>query len=726
MTDYKILGQSAPSNLIFEDVYSTPTNKTALIRAINVINNSSNSSDKINIGTKENTGVQQRELFIRRGLNGIDTQISKDGIIWETKLKFINGQTGFFTSYAGNFGQDVLLNNFSYIAKSQDLINWTGCTIPFFLSIGGVGAIVASSERVVVSGNYGAYATSTDLITWESSSEKIGFLAQGGSSILYNDGKFVSVGGSGPIASTSTDGITWTFYTVGSLSYRDYSRGSAIYGGGTLLLVPGYTADVISSTDAITWTISSTLVTNSKRYASAAHGNGIFLVGYENSSTQASTSTDGITWTVNSSFYNYYSSLFGGVSGIKSISFGSGKFVVIPDTYGATIFPYSTDAITWNHSTLPASTNWIKIISDGTNFFALAQDGSGAYSTDGITWTARSFPEAFASSTLSYSRINYVNNKYIVTGYFGSYIPKAYTSTDAITWTENTAKFFSTHPTASIAYDGVSQFMALGNGSNLPFRSTDLISFDGPYVTPRMGNNTTTSILEYGNGLFVALDRDTYNFAYSTDGVLWTASTLPAAPVGDFYAGKVIYKNSKFVAIGTSQFSYISTDGITWSPNTMSSVSVTWRDIAYGNNAFICTKATQDGVYSTDGITWTPMTFPTGNWYDVAYGDNRFIAVGLPVGGITSNAQGISAYSTDGITWTLNEIIDTHYRGEIKNIQASYTNMVTQNDLFFANYEILPNETVTIKGGHIVEEGHDLVFMSKNGTTTFHAFGGEI
>lgn len=121
----------------------------------------------------------------------------------------------------------------------------------------------------------------------------------------------------------------------------------------------------------------------------------------------------------------------------------------------------------------------------------------------------------------------------------------------------------------------------------------------------------------YGNGKFVAVARQltahtsesTNAAAYSTDGINWTQTTLPAIGAWD----SVCYGNDKFVAV-------------------MNSLSSSKPSIA---------------AYSTDGINWTQTTiFDCGNYYgdlSVCYGNGKFVTV---IGNETN-----VAYSTDGINW---------------------------------------------------------------------------
>ena len=129
--------------------------------------------------------------------------------------------------------------------------------------------------------------------------------------------------------------------------------------------------------------------------------------------------------------------------------------------------------------------------------------------------------------------------------------------------------------------------------------------------------------------------------AYSTNGITWTASTMPS--VAQWRS--VIYGTDKFVAIGygSSKVAYSFT-GTTWSPASLPS-SASWQSVTHGDEKFVAIAFySNKAAYSTDGITWTASTLPSSaDWSSVTYGDNKFVAV--------ASSSSATAYSTNGITW---------------------------------------------------------------------------
>ena len=91
--------------------------------------------------------------------------------------------------------------------------------------------------------------------------------------------------------------------------------------------------------------------------------------------------------------------------------------------------------------------------------------------------------------------------------------------------------------------------------------------------------------------MFVAVASGSTTAAYSTDGVNWTRTTMPA----NLFWSSVCYGNDKFVAVV----------GTTETPDTSNVVA-----------------------YSTDGVNWSSGRLPASRkWTSVCYGDGKFVAV---------------------------------------------------------------------------------------------------
>jgi hypothetical protein len=162
----------------------------------------------------------------------------------------------------------------------------------------------------------------------------------------------------------------------------------------------------------------------------------------------------------------------------------------------------------------------------------------------------------------------------------------------------------------------------------------------------------------YGYGVFVAVAYGTTTAAYSSNGISWTASTLPSG--GGWIS--VCYGNGMFVAVAASgTATAYSTNGINWTASTQPSSSGS-NSVVYGNGLFVAISGASAGnstaaMYSTNGINWTATTLPSSNpWSIVSYGGGMFVAV---AGYGTSNT--VAAYSSNGVNWTATTLPSSSY-----------------------------------------------------------------
>ncbi len=134
----------------------------------------------------------------------------------------------------------------------------------------------------------------------------------------------------------------------------------------------------------------------------------------------------------------------------------------------------------------------------------------------------------------------------------------------------------------------------------------------------------------------------------------------PSPIPGDYYqaitCGKV-NGNDLFVAAGMNILT--SSDGVTWSIQTLGFDYDYISSITYGNGTFVAMGSLYNlGTYkpllltSTDGNTWIPKTIDTTYNFDfINYCNNSFLAFGYD-----NSGNYASLTSTNGIDWTLTEL----------------------------------------------------------------------
>ena len=163
------------------------------------------------------------------------------------------------------------------------------------------------------------------------------------------------------------------------------------------------------------------------------------------------------------------------------------------------------------------------------------------------------------------------------------------------------------------------------------------------------------------DGKFVAVAWSSNYFAYSTDGINWTESTISSTSRS---WQSVCYGNGKFVAVAssTNYFAY-STDGMNWTEGTISNTSREWRSVCYGNDKFVAVAWFSNYfAYSTDGINWIESTISNTNryWNSVCYGSYPSIEFSNNHTGISSDVTDVNGISSM-TTYTEQYTEDVYY-----------------------------------------------------------------
>jgi hypothetical protein len=197
----------------------------------------------------------------------------------------------------------------------------------------------------------------------------------------------------------------------------------------------------------------------------------------------------------------------------------------------------------------------------------------------------------------------------------------------------------------AIAYNSSVCAMS-SNGLNWTAESMPLI----PSTQPDLPPNAWES-LAFGNGVFVALPACSGKGAISSNGVAWTLVQLPVDE--RWYA--IRYGNNHFVGIALDGSSAWSTNGLNWvssatplpreSNATDAQNPANWQGLGYGNGVFVATSEFNNlCATSPDGANWAVFTLPESlKWESVAYGNGAFVAI--------AEDTTILATSPNGYNW---------------------------------------------------------------------------
>ena len=336
--------------------------------------------------------------------------------------------------------------------------------------------------------------------------------------------------GTGPGSGPGT-GTVWTAVpnsiptTIANLRIR------ALEWGGDKFVI-GADNKLAYSSDGKNWTVAADSTFASENVRDIAWGNDTFVA--VGSSAKIAYSSDGITWTAVADEDNAFIGIYGGKSGVISVTYGGGKFVAGGGGLangGSSIIAYSSDGITWTAASGANSifgTSGVSrlVYGDGT-FLAAALLDKMAYSTDGVTWTAVTqsiFSLLPSGGSNSLNAIAYGNGKFLATGFDGTI---AY-STNGETWT-----------------------VVANNPFYYPYKFAD-----AEYDTWKAGA-ASDPVIAYGGGKFVAVNYGGKT-GISTDGVTWTivadrvfGNYIPGTQEAMVYNAieQIAYDGSKFIVM---------------------------------------------------------------------------------------------------------------------------------------------------------------------------------
>jgi hypothetical protein len=258
-----------------------------------------------------------------------------------------------------------------------------------------------------------------------------------------------------------------------------------------------------------------------------------------------------------------------------------GRYVALRS--GSTVGATSEDGILWDTraSLMPSAANWSAmtagLFDDGSTVgkvskFVAVAGGSpntvGAYSSDGITWTAVSMQTSAIWVDVAFGKQKFVA--------VSSNATTVRISNDGEVWDQTGT--LTTTGFAAIAY-GKNRFVAIKSGTNVTNHATST-TVTGTWTAGTLPSSSNWNSIAYGNNRFVAVSGTSGTVAaYSLDGITWTASTLPATASWT----KVTYGQGVFLAVSADTTAATSPDGITWTLRVTSAAALGFSAVTFGN-----------------------------------------------------------------------------------------------------------------------------------------------
>ena len=317
-------------------------------------------------------------------------------------------------------------------------------------------SVAFGNDTFVVVGDAGTFWTSSDGIAWTQRSNGTQTYFQ---DVTYGNETFVAVGGvqdrgrntQGPAILSSTDGYSWQQRLSGVKS----GLSSVAFGNG-LFIIPSGGGNILSSSDGVVWTNRTSVA--EVAFTRVAFVNNLFFgLGLPGSIW---TSPDGLTWSKQST---------GTPAVTQAAAWGNGRFVVIA---GADTVLTSSDAITWTEQPgIHATQSELKSISFGSGMFIVVAvkfvfprffNGVIFSSTDGVAWTQR-----YEIAGGLYDGI-YAAGNFVAVGTPSASIPS---SIDGLNWTTHT----NVPPCVAITY-GKGSFVIVDLNGGI-YQSDPLLRF---------------------------------------------------------------------------------------------------------------------------------------------------------------------------------------------------------------------------------------------------------
>jgi len=501
-------------------------------------------------------------------------------------------------------------------------------------------------------------------------------------------------------AITSSDGITWTSRTLPAVAKWQAIAYGEVNNISYYVAIAYESQDVAYSIDGINWTAAS--LTETWQWTDIAYGGGIFVVVAESdsSTTRRAVSSDaGQTWTLGDV-----------ATGAKAITYGQGRFVIV-EGFFSNVAAYSDNGFVWTTRTLPENfdsteSDWQDIAHGNNRFVAIADnDAQVAVSIDrGVNWIQAQLPV-----NAPWKKISYGNGVFLA--FAEGEI--AASSTDGIVWTQRDIlatdiDILATSKDDSIGWDagtntaanawsavgfGNGKYVAVkGDGTVASSYSTDGITWTAGTI-PNGPAGGDVKAIAFGNNLWVVPYEGSRAIATSSDGITFTASTNNV--LSAFLGWSVItFGNGRFVVLANgSNVTNYSDNGTTWTAGGNLPVATEWTSMAYGNGRYVVVSgitadSTAAAVSTNGAVNWSAGTLPTNTrWSSVAFGNGRFVAVA----GNTGTATTAGAWSANGSTW--NAVT-------LPGAAARWTNVTFNGSVFIAtahnsNRSIISEDGVT-------------------------------
>jgi hypothetical protein len=300
-------------------------------------------------------------------------------------------------------------------------------------------------------------------------------------------------------------------------------------------------------------------------------------------------------------------------------------------------------------------------------WIAAGPGANGAYSDDGVTWTALNdgWTTIFGSETIN-SVASGSNNRWVAVGSNGK---GAYSTNNGESWNaiNSWSGIFGTETINSVAW-GDGYWVAVGSSGQGAYSSGDLAAWTaitGAGWTSAFSNGANDiNSVAYGNGRWIAAGSGGKGASSTNNGQTWNAINSWSGTFNTESINSVASGEGYWVAAGSSGRGAYSGDGATWTAiagvgwtNTFNAGSI--NSVAWGNNHWVAVGSNGTGgkgAYSTDGQTWNAITWVDGSDYATIQTNTTANTYGTEINSAAyGGGRWLAAWtdaSSSGVTWT--------------------------------------------------------------------------
>lgn len=345
-------------------------------------------------------------------------------------------------------------------------------------------------------------------------------------------------------------------------------------------------------------------------------------------------STDAANWTVTPTITIDTPNISGFTPELRAVTWTGSQFIVVGESG---VVATSPNGISWTVQPSPTSDSLTAIASHGGLIVAATSPYSGSVgvlmtSTDGISWTTRVSPLGLAVNSIVYA-----GGKWVVAGFY-----KSMTSIDGEIWTEGPGTI---GVLTSVVHNGT-EYVATGidrNSIGAVFASSDGLNWTVRNVTANV-----TAAARSPDGRMVAVGN-TDSSRTSVDGITWDFGHLDSNyPFLDLTWSPKLNSFVGLVQVAANQDIYTSADGKNWQVlGNYAPCGYVGATVIASPTVIVNAGGSLVGpclATSTDGVTWQTQMPPwTQSTTKGFWTGNQFIVLGT---------QGLIATSSDGGTWT--------------------------------------------------------------------------